>query len=352
MTINMRLLASASLLAVAALGASPALAAGTTAGSTVTNTVTLNYQVGGVAQAPVTDSDTFTVDRKVNLVVAEVGTTTTSVSPGQLAAVTTFMVTNSSNAVLDFSLAATQLSGGSAVHGGTDNFDVSNIKIYLDVNDNGTYEAGTDTQVTYLDQIAADANKRVFVMADVPAGRVTNDVAGIRLTAAAAESTAAGSLGAIVTETAGANTAGVDTVLADTNANSNVARDGAHFAQDDYTVLAAAITANKFSRIVSDPLNGTTNPKMIPGAVVEYCITLSNAAGSATATNVAISDTLPSQTAYLASFGIKLNGTVTGSVCNADGTGVGTYASGVVSGTLLDIAAGVTRTVLFQVTVN
>jgi uncharacterized repeat protein (TIGR01451 family) len=51
---------------------------------------------------------------------------------------------------------------------------------------------------------------------------------------------------------------------------------------------------------------------MIPGAVVEYCIAVANAAGSATATNISVSDTLPAATTYLAAFGIKVNGTVTG----------------------------------------
>lgn len=352
MTTSKRLLVTASVLAVAALGATPAMAAGTASGTTVTNTVTLNFQVGGVAQTPVTDSDSFVVDRKINLTVAEVGTTTTSVSPGQASAITTFLVTNSSNAVLDFALAVSQPSGGTAAHGGTDNFDGGNVRIFHDVNDNGSYDSGTDVQITYLDQIAADVSRRVFVFADIPLARVTGDVAGVRLTATAAESTAAGSLGAVVTETLGANTAGVDTVFADTNANGNTARNGAHFADDDYTVLGASIVAEKTSRVVSDPLNGTTNPKMIPGAVVEYCIRLSNAAGSATATNVAISDPLPSQTTYLSSFGIKVNGTVTGSTCNADGVAGGSFASGVVSASLADIAASITRTVVFQVTVN
>jgi uncharacterized repeat protein (TIGR01451 family) len=352
MTNRLRLLASASGLAAVALAASPASAAGTASGTTVTNNVSLDYQVGGVAQTQVTASDSFTVDRKVNLTVAEVGSTTTSVSPGQLAAVTAFTVTNSSNATLDLALAATQLSGGSAAHGGTDNFDASNVRVYVDTNTNGAYDSGTDTLVSYLDQVAADASKTVFVVVDIPLSRNTGDVAGVRLTAVAAEATAAGSLGAVVTQTSGANTAGVDTVFADTNVDGNVARDGAHFDEDDYTILAAALTASKTSRVISDPFNGSTDPKMIPGAVVEYCVSVANAAGSATATNVSISDTLPAATTYLAAFGIKVDGTVTGSTCNADGVAGGSYASGVVSGTLSNIAAGVTRTLVFRVTVN
>ncbi|HLL30382.1 MAG TPA: hypothetical protein VK403_05240, partial [Allosphingosinicella sp.] len=288
----------------------------------------------------------------VNLTVSEVGTTSTSVSPGQTGAVTVFTVSNTSNAPLDFALAVSQLNGGTAAHGGTDNFNVSGVKIYADTNANGSYDPGTDALITYLDQVAADTSRTVFVLADVPLGRSTGDVAGIRLSATAAEATAASSLGAIVTQTAGANTAGVDTVFADTDANGNVARDGIHFAEDDYVILAASLTATKTSRVISDPFNGTTDPKMIPGAVVEYCIAVANSSGSATASGINITDNLPAEATYDSAFGIKLNGTVTGSVCNADGSSGGSYASGIVSGTLNDIAGGVTRTLVFRVSVN
>lgn len=353
MTRTMRLFASASVLAVAAFAASPASAAGTTAGTTITNTVTVDYKVGTVSQTQLSASDSFTVDRKVNLTVVGAGSTT-SVSPGQTSAVTTFTVTNASNATLDFALAATQQSGGTAVHTGTDNFDVSNVKIYVDTNHDGSYTPGTDTLVTYLDQIAADATVTVFVVADVPLGRATGDVADVRLTATAAEATAAGSLGATVTQTSGANTTGVDTVFADGNANGNVAGDGAAFGDDDYTVSAASLTATKTSTIISDPINGTTNPKLIPGAVVEYCVAVKNASGTgaATATNITVSDTLPAATTYDSTFGIKLNGTMTGSTCNADGSAGGSFASGVVSGTLSDIQPGSASTMVFRVSIN
>jgi uncharacterized repeat protein (TIGR01451 family) len=338
-------------LTVAGFAGSPAFAAGTTAGSTITNTVTVAYKVGGVDQNAVSATDNLIVDRKINLVVAQLGTTTTSVSPGQTSAVTGFTVTNSSNATLDLALALTQSSGGTAAHGGTDNFNVSNVKLYVDTDNSGTYNAG-DTLITYLDEIAADATKTVFVVSDIPLGKSTGDVANVRLTATAAESGTAGSLGAVVTQTSGANTAGMDTVFADTNANGNTAGDGASFAENDYTVLAAALTAVKTSTIISDPVNGSTNPKMIPGATVEYCIAVSNGAGSATATNVALSDPLPAQTTYDSTFGIKLNGTVTAGVCNTDGSAGGSFASNTVSGTLSNIAASGTKTLVFRVTIN
>ncbi|HEU0098838.1 MAG TPA: hypothetical protein VFQ67_08685 [Allosphingosinicella sp.] len=352
MTRNMRLLASASVLAATAVAASPAFAAGTTAGTTVTNSVTLDYKIGGIDQAQLTASNQFTVDRKVNLTVTETGNSATTVTPGQTAAVTTFSVSNSSNAPLDFALAASQLDGGTAPHGATDNFDVSGVKIYVDTNTNGSYDPGTDLEASYLDQVAADTSRTVFIVANVPIGRATGDAAGVRLKATAAEATAAGSLGATVTQTPGANTNEMDTVFADTDSNGNVARDGMHFAVDDYVILAARLTATKTSRVISDPFNGTTDPKMIPGAVVEYCIAVANASGSATADGVTISDDVPDETTYDAAFGILLNGTVTGSTCNPDGGSGGSYTNGIVSGTLSGIAAGVTRTLVFRVSVN
>ncbi|CAN5309827.1 hypothetical protein BH09PSE3_BH09PSE3_09470 [soil metagenome] len=194
----------------------PAFAAGTTAGSTITNTVSVGYSVGGVAQTAINASNVFTVDRKISLTVAETGTTTTTVSPGQTAAVTTFTVTNTSNATLDLGLSVAQQVGGTAQHGGTDNFDVTTPAMYVDTNGNGVYDAGTDTAVTYLDEVAADGVRTVFVVANIPAARINGDIAGVTLTAQARESGAAGTQGAVSTETTGANTAGQDTVFADT----------------------------------------------------------------------------------------------------------------------------------------
>src|ERR1700755_2364069 len=171
-----RLIASSRVLAAAAaFSASPAVAAGTSSGTTITNTVTLDYQVGGVAQNQLSASDSFTVDRKVVVSVSEVGSATTQVGPGQAVAVTTFSVANASNAAIDVALSATQLSGGTAAHGGTDDFDVTGVKIYVDTTTNGSYDAGTDQQITYLDQLAADGSKTVFVVVSEPLGPVPGD---------------------------------------------------------------------------------------------------------------------------------------------------------------------------------
>ncbi len=344
------LLGATSALALLA-AASPALAEGTQSGATITNTVTVNYNVGGVAQTARTASDTFTVDRKVNLTIAEVGTTTTQVSPGQTAAITRFTVTNTSNDRLDIGLAVAQQTGGAGAHSNTDNFDVTNVRIYRDNNNDGLLDAG-DTLVTYLDEVAADASVQLIVVSDIPNNRATGDVAAVTLTGTARAGGTSGTQGAVLAQSTGANTAGVDTVFADGAGATDAARDGQFSAKDDYTVLAAAITANKTSTVISDPQNGTSNPKAIPGAIVQYCIAVTNAPGGGSATNIVVTDPVPSDLAFVGG-SIRLNGTVNGSgVCQADGSAGGSFAGNTVTAPLSDIAAGQTRTVVFQATVN
>lgn len=53
----------------------------------------------------------------------------------------------------------------------------------------------------------------------------------------------------------------------------------------------------KSSSVVSDPTNGTTDPKAIPGAVLRYCLLVTNN-GSGTATGIAIGDAIPATMTY------------------------------------------------------
>ncbi len=359
MTKTLKRIAMATGVSVVALGATPAFATGTTAGTAINNTATVNYQVGGVSQTAINASNSFTVDRKIDLVVAEVGNATTSVAPGSTAQVTTFTVRNTSNAPLDLGLAVTQQTGGTATHGGTDTFDVTVPGTFVDTNGNGTYDVGTDLAATFLDELAADTQRTVFIVANIPLGRVNGDVADVMLTAQAFEAGTTGTQGALVTQTAGANTAGVDTVFADIAGVVDAASDGKHSDDDDYTVSAPVLTVAKQSRVISDPVNGTTNPKFIPGALVEYCIVVSNAATGAPANTVNIGDPLPTQTTYETAFGIFQSGTFTGTpgtgTCNADGAAGGTFTATptpTVSGTLGTLAAGATRTLYFRVRIN
>ncbi|MDP3905666.1 proprotein convertase P-domain-containing protein [Novosphingobium sp.] len=60
----------------------------------------------------------------------------------------------------------------------------------------------------------------------------------------------------------------------------------------------ASIGVTKVSAVISDPVNLTTSPKAIPGAVMEYCILITNT-GTATLTNVVATDPLPATVSFV-----------------------------------------------------
>ncbi|RNJ62836.1 MAG: DUF11 domain-containing protein [Porphyrobacter sp. IPPAS B-1204] len=329
--------------AMIAMQTAPAVAEGTSAGTTITNTATVDYRVGGVDQTEIVASDSFDVDRKVNFVIARVSDPTTTVVPGQTNAVIAFDITNLSNATIDLGLVVNQ--------SGSDDFDADNVAIYLD-DGNGTFD-GTETAITFLDEIPEDQTVRVLVVANIALTHTNGEVASLVLSGTAGEGGAAGSQGAVITSTAGANTAGVETVLADGAGADDGTNDGVFGAGGSYTVSAATLDVTKTSRVISDPVNNTANPKAIPGATIEYCVTVGNAAGSATATNVTITDPLPGDLTFDAVFGIRINGTSDGSGnCNADGVTGGSFSAGSVTATLDDIPGNDERTVYFRATIN
>jgi uncharacterized repeat protein (TIGR01451 family) len=83
-----------------------------------------------------------------------------------------------------------------------------------------------------------------------------------------------------------------------TNAPSNGLWGFGEVEDYEFTILNAQLVAAKTSFVVSDPVNGTTNQKAIPGATVRYCILTTNT-GSATAENVAAMDTLPGNVTFI-----------------------------------------------------
>lgn len=219
---------------LAAMSANSALAEGTPAGTSIINTATVEFEVGGVVQNQLTAFDELVVDRKINLLLTEVNSAATIVTPGQAKAVATFELTNLSNSGLDFALTASQLAGGASAHGGTDNFDIVNgPDIFVDANDNGVYDEGVDT-AAFVDELESDQTVTIFVVGDIPGTVFGGDIASVELSATAHEGGASG-LGTVVTNGAfGPN--GSETVLADGSGASDLVEDGTFTARDDYRV--------------------------------------------------------------------------------------------------------------------
>ncbi len=287
-------------IALAIIAATHAYGAGTAAGTTISNQATINYQVGGVSQSAVNSNNyQFVVDRKINLTVATTDGAAVSVTPGTSNNALTFTLQNTGNGTQDFTFTAVARTGGTGAFGGTDNVNAAAAAVYVESGATPGYQSGEDT-ATYVDELIADATATVYIVGDFSSGTYANaDVASYHLVAEARAGGGASSQGSALTATSGADTPGsVDIVFSDGqgSATSNDAANDAKFSDDsDFTISAATLTVTKASVVISDPVNSTTNPKAIPGAVIEYTITISNASGAATATSVSFTDSLNSE---------------------------------------------------------
>ena len=308
-------------------------APGTAANTTVTNTVNVDYSVGGTPQTQIQATRNFKVDRKVNLIVVNDDGAAVDVVPNSTDNVVQFTVTNETNDTLDIRLTATQQVGGTAVYGGTDTITAQNVAIWLEDGTTAGFQSAEDTLVSYIDEIAAGATQVVYIVGDIDAGETNGDIAGVQLTAIAAGDVTTSGTGAYTatgsamaadlaeTNTGSADAATfVDTVFADTStADGNTAENGQQYARGQFDVVTAAIAVTKTSLVASDPINGASNPKAIPGAVIEYCIDVNNT-GSADAGSISIGDLIPTNTTFV-SGSIKSAATGTGAACDlASGT--------------------------------
>lgn len=342
---------------------------GTAAGTVVSNTAQASYTVNGTAQTAASNTASFVVDRKVNLTVITNQSGNTQVNLGQTGAVTTFRVTNNTNGIQDFLLAATQVVPAGILTG-TNNFALSNLKIYVDSNGNGVYDPGVDT-LSYIDELAPDTSATVFVVGDVP-GQQNADRAFVGLDVTVAAGGATGTAGAALVATGDATpdqTGNVDVVFADDDNDGalgyDTARNGQGWAYAAYQVGVHAVSLSvvKSSTVISDGVS-TINPKALPGAVVQYCLTVSNATLLTPASNVTLTDVVPANTNYVAG-SITVGGIGTGGVCLLngvpiadDGSTTGLYTGSynattkTVSATIPTLLGGTSLAASFRVTVK
>ena len=274
----------------------PVLAVGTDAGTAINNTATVAYNVGGVAQTPIdSPQTTFVVDQVVDFVVAEADGGDTLVGAGEQDAVARFTVTNTGNETQDFALSVLDLIGGTVFS--ADTIDADALTIVIDANDNDVYDAGVDTVANFIDELSADDTAAadadnvisVFILGDIPAAAAAGAAANIELTATAHTAGAAG-LGAQEAESGGNDDpSSVEIIFSAAVDSGGTATDAG---QDGYLVGSATLAAVKTSTVVSDPL-GQTSPLAlaIPGAFVEYEITITNT-GGLPATELQVTDTL------------------------------------------------------------
>lgn len=335
-------------LATVALGSiglsGTAFAQNTASGVTITNTATVNYSVASISQTPISAVATFLVDTVIDLNVTAVASAVTF-TPGQTGVAKAFTVSNTSNATSNFSLGFINLTG-------SDDFELGNIAVRVDGNGNGTYESASDL-ATSITGLARNGSVAVFIVGDIPGAAVNTDTGDVQLTANAINPGDSNPWA----PTAGADTASVDIVVRNLTAN----------ATNTFVVASAALSVSKASDVISDPVNlVSANAKAIPGAVVEYIITVSNAVGAQTATLTSISDPVPANTTFTPGqytgsrdVGVKIGAAAeffciaeVGSDSNNDGCSLNGGAVTVGTPAITTIAANTSVVVRFRVTIQ
>lgn len=369
--------------ALAAITPFSALAAGTTSGTSISNKATINYTISTIPQTLIESSPTgnsipginngsataFVVDDKVNVVIASGDATFVTTTPGSSAIALKFTVENTGNTTHDFAL--------NNIIGLGNDFIATSIKYYADTDGLGTYNTG-DLEITKLDNLAVDTPTVVFLVAEVPLTAINGNEASYALKAIATDES-----DIPLIATSGVDTASVDIVLADIDSDGAATDDtatngiyvmwagGSSGLSDQalgYKVSSTVLTVSKTSAVYSDPINNTTNPKAIPGAIVTYTITITNAAAAGvSATDVSISDSLnaeisaiPSRLSFNAVFDEGTpcganEGILVDSVCNSNGSDTDSAeftAGNVVNVTGLTLAPDSSATIKFQVTIQ
>jgi hypothetical protein len=261
-----------------------AYAEGTEAGTSISNSASLSYAVSGVAQTAVnSNTDTFVVDKKIDFAMANNDGDQIVVVPGQSNAETTWSFRNEGNMDQNFTFTAADLAGAT-VYGDADTQDTDALT--LEYNNGGVWAALTTLE------IAQDTNITIRIRADIGNGRSDGDVMNVQLKAVAVDSA-----GVAETATAGSDTQGgtPDIVLAEEdtaapNAESNVHYNGETLRWGGYIVNAPKLDLTKSSCVHDDPVNGTTNPKRIPGATIVYVFDINNTSTTTDATDVNLTD--------------------------------------------------------------
>ncbi len=307
--------------------ASPALAAGTPAGTNITNVATATYELPSGGETSI-DSNivTLKVDELLDVSVAWSDPADVATSAGLTGQLLKFTVTNGGNGVESFTLAT-------LANGGGDDFDPTVTSIVLDSNGNGAYDAGVDTAYVAGSndpQLDPDESRTVFVLSTIPAGAGDGHRGRVDLTAVARTGS-----GAPGTSFAGLGQGGGDAVVGATGADSE---------DDGYYRVAKASVSFLKSATVADAFGGAATA---PGSTITYTLA-ATVSGSGSLANLRVSDSVPSGTTYQAG-SLTLDG---GALTDAADADSGQFTGTGISVGLGNVAAGATRTITFQVKID
>lgn len=308
-------------------------ALGTSAGATISNQATVSYDAGAGTVTANSSTVSFKVQELVKATIAKLDAGNINVSSPQNDAAMKFRIQNDGNGNEGFKIVVTQDSG--------DDFDVTVGSIYIDDGD-GILDTAVDTLYNNSNPpaIAADGSIVVWITSIIPTGLTNSDFANLNVAAVSQtfvlDSQNNPNAGDVVI-------GGGDNTTDAVNAVAIASVTSTYLVSDIDVTITKAITATR------DNLGAGGN-KAVPGAEVDYLLTVT-VSGSGIATDVVVSDPLPSQ--------LKLKDGTTGSI-TVSGTPL-TAASGddaasydantnTISVELSDMEAGVTAPINIEFT--
>lgn len=314
-------------------------AAGTPAGTIVSNVATVSYSIEGSVNPPIASAAvTFQVDELILPVLTWQDAAAVSVNAPGINDVLTFLLTNSGNGPEVYGLARTN--GPLPLPAG--NYtpkDGTSGSIYFENGLLAGFQAtGPNADTAYVPGVndpilAPDAGQIIYVISDTP--NVANNLRGeVRLTATSLTAGAAGT--APGTSLAGSGQGGVYAVVGTSSAQAN--------ATGSYITNGLGLVVNKSVTSVLDP-NGTA--VLMPGSVVTYQIE-AVLSGAGTASNLMITDPLPADITYLPG-SIIVSGTTRTDAADSDNA---QFAANTVSVSLGDVAAPANIVITFRATIN
>lgn len=307
------------------LSAGIAQAAGTRAGTTISNTASATYDRGGTPETVDSNPNNILVDELVNLTVDWSDPADVPTTPGATNQVLTYTLTNNGNGIETFALSTVSTIAG-------DNYDPTVTQIVLDDGD-GVYEPGID--VIYVPGsnnpvLNPDQQINIFVLSTTPGSVSDGNRGGVQLIA-----TSTTGVGAPGTAFPGQGEGGGTAVLGTSGGDSN---------DDGFYEVAAATVALTKAATVADPFGGSL---AVPGSVITYTLTATTT-GSGNLPSLVINDGIPAGTTYVPG-SITVGGAAQTDAADAD---AGAFASNSVSANLGTVPGGQTRVVTFRVTIN
>jgi len=280
-------------LVTAMLFAQQAMAEGTRAGTSIENTATVDYSVATVAQTQLPSNTViFVVDRRVDFTLSAMGVALVPVTPGVNDYFVDFLLTNTSNSVIDFNVALLQMVTGVEVRTGQDDdADMATFEYAVSAEPlSGLDPDPVRPGPQFVDELEADDAIRIRVFADAALTMSDGEIAGMDLNVIGAEGGTSGTEGTALVDGVANTPLGIENVFTDDLG------DNSESAQDGFIVVSADLEVTKAYSVFAGDL-GSGLP--IPGATIEYTITIVNSSLTTAADPVQIGDVLDGDVSFV-----------------------------------------------------